>query len=300
MILPSSRQLSHFLAVVENGSLGRAAKVLNISEPALSKNIRLLEELLEVKLFDRNPRGLDLTTFGTSLFEHARVVMTELQRAVTEIQELKGTEAGHVHVGAGPTFAASLVPRAVAALLADRPNLRISVFEGYSDVLIPMVLRGDLDFALVTLDASSVDPDIGQECLTNDEAVVVARASHPIIAQSEVSLDQLADISWMLPKRPDLLRRHVEKMFLSAGRHPPRAIIEYVSAGFARSMLLEYDILSFLPESLIKAELDSGRLVRVPLSTGVWTRQVGVIFRKRGSQSPAARALLREIRNLLS
>src|SRR5690348_224770 len=142
----SSRQLAHFVAIVEAGSLGRAATALRLTEPALSKSIRSLERLLDVKLFDRGPRGFDLTPFGESLLDHARVILTEFRRTHADIAELRGAEAGRVYVGTGPTFASTLVPRAVMALLAKRPAVRVTIYEGYGDTLVPMTLRGELDF----------------------------------------------------------------------------------------------------------------------------------------------------------
>src|SRR5690606_2404672 len=103
-----------------------------ISEPALSKSVRILEDMLQVRLFDRGPRGLELTTFGESLLDHSRVIVSELRRAVLDLRELQGTEVGHVYVGAGPTFSTSLLPQAVARLLVERPGLRVSVFEGFA------------------------------------------------------------------------------------------------------------------------------------------------------------------------
>lgn len=294
----NTRQLHHFLAIVDHGSLGRAAKALHISEPALSKSIRILEDSLQVKLFDRGPRGLELTTLGHSLLDHSRVVVAELRRAVLELRELQGNEVGHVYIGSGPSFVNSILPQAVARLLESNPGLRISLLEAYSDVLVPKVLHGEIDFAILTLDVSSPDPDLVQERLFQDDALIVARRDHPLAKKEHVSLTDLQSAQWILAKRPDLLRLRVEETFEAAELHPPRPVIECTSVNFQRAMMQTADMVSFVPRNLVSAELERGDLVQLTDGEGTWRRSVGLIYRRRGSQSPACRALLKEIRTL--
>src|SRR5580658_3020836 len=115
MILPDPRQLRYFLAVVEKGSLSGAAEALNISEPALSKSIRLLEQSLKVQLLERHSRGMVPTVFGRAL--------------------------------------------------AERPGLRVSVYEALADKMMPMTLSGDLDFCVMTMRPFQLDPGLQQEPL---------------------------------------------------------------------------------------------------------------------------------------
>lgn len=294
----NSRQLQQFLAIVEHGSLGRAAKALHISEPAISKSVKILEDSLQVSLFDRGPRGLMLTPFGESLVGHARVIVTELKRAIMDVDELRGTQAGHVHVAAGPSFTASMLPRAVAKLLATRPKLRVTVTEGYTERIVPMVLHGEIDFALVTLEPCSPDADLVQEPLTLNDVILIVRREHPLAGKVQVDIAELQSQTWMLPKQPDLLRARIGELFTQSELKPPTAVIEYASVMFARSMLKEADIVSFLPRSLVAEELASGNLVELQVPQGAWQRPVGFLYRRWTSQSPACRALLSELREL--
>ncbi|MDX2090560.1 MAG: LysR family transcriptional regulator [Kofleriaceae bacterium] len=291
----NSRQLLHFLAVVDHGSLGRAAKALHISEPAISKSVRILEDALQVKLFDRGPRGLELTTFGESLVGHARVIAVELQRATLDVNELRGTQAGHVHVGAGPSFASSVLPRAVARLRAARPGIRVSISEGYAESMVPRVLHGELDFALMTLEAARPDPELVQEPLAQDEAVIVVRAAHPLAGRT-VELSELCSYTWLLTKKPDLIRVRLEELFKSAHLEPPPVAVEFASLSFACAMLREDDVISFLPRSVIESDLARGDLAVVSAPGGSWRRSIGVLYRRHASQSPACQAMLSELR----
>lgn len=291
----NSRQLLHFLAVVDHGSLGRAAKALHISEPAISKSVRILEDALQVRLFDRGPRGLELTAFGESLVGHARVIAVELQRATLDVNELRGTQAGHVHVGAGPSFASTVLPRAVAQLRATRPGIRVSISEGYADTIVPRVMRGELDFALMTLEAARADPELVQEPLAQDEAVIVVRASHPLAGRT-VELADLQACTWLLTKKPDLIRLRLEEMFRSAHLEPPAVAVEFASLSFACVMLKEDDVMSFLPRSVVESDLARGELAMVAAPGGTWRRSIGAVYRRHASQSPACQAMLAELR----
>lgn len=297
LALRGNRQLVHFLAVVDHGSLGRAAVALNISVQALSKSIQVLEDIVGAKLFNRGPRGLELTVFGESLLGHARAVLAELRRAAQELEEIKGTEIGHVHVGTGPTFAATLLPRVVSQLITISPGLRVSVVEA-RNALFPMVLHGEIDLAIVALDVSLPDPELGQEVILQNDVVPVARKTHPLALLNEVRLEDMQAAQWLLPKSPDPYRNRLAETFSKGGFRLPRPLIEYESASFARAMLLAADLLAFLPTALVKAELESGELVALKNSELCIKSPIGFVFRRRASQSPACRLFIKQLREL--
>ena len=105
------KQLRHILAEIEQGTIGRASQILNISQQALSKCIRRPEENLGARLPDRGPRGMVPTVYGESLVHNARAVRAELNQARIEIDVLRGVSKGHVSVGTGPSITVDLMPR---------------------------------------------------------------------------------------------------------------------------------------------------------------------------------------------
>ena len=113
-------RLHHFLAVVEHGSIGRAAATLNLSQPALSNSIRRLEDNLEARLFDRGPHGVTPTVFGESLAERVRLIFHEVRNAEQELAALRGLHTGHVTIGAGPSIIAEILPAAIMNLQRKR------------------------------------------------------------------------------------------------------------------------------------------------------------------------------------
>jgi DNA-binding transcriptional LysR family regulator len=290
------RQVSHFLAIVDFGSLGRAAGQLNISEPAISKSVRLLEASLGVKLFDREPRGLVLTVFGSSLADHARVVMTELRRAVEDINHLRNAEAGHAYLGATPTYASLLLPTAVSNLILEHSDLRVTVSEGLGDTLIPKLLQGELDFFISAYDTSFATADVTVEALFTDTACVMSRAENPIVKRQALTLTELANSTWMLTPRGDYMRQQIDEHFAAGNCILKKPSIIMGSIGFGRNFLLSNDVLSFLPRHLLAQEIEAGLVVILPAPCPIIERSVGLVRRRRGSLSPAARAAMSELR----
>lgn len=289
------RQLKQFLAVLEEGSLGRAAAVLNISEPALSKSIRELERTLQVRLMDRYPKGMSPTVFGLALAEHAKIIRAELTHAVQYLNELKGTTKGHVAIGTGPSYARSILPAAITRLLGRRQGVHVTVHEGLTDKLLPGVLTGELDFVIMTLNMAAPDPKLVFEPgAGTDRYVVVGHHGHPLANGPKPTLGALLDYPWVLARRQDR-PRHLEQVLAAAGVGPLKPAIETGSYLFVRNLLRSGDFLSYLPEILIEPELQSGELVMLDMPETQVVRDVGFVFRKRASQPPLARILMNEI-----
>lgn len=295
LALRGNRQLVHFLTVVEYGSLGRSAEALNISVQALSKSIKVLEDVVGARLFSRGPRGLELTVFGESLCGHARAVVAELGRAAEAIEEIKGAEVGHVHIGTGPTCAATLLPHVTSRFMQANPGIRISVIEA-RNALYPMLLHGEIDLAVVA-DTTLLDPSLERETLFYGAFVPVVRKEHPLALSQSVTLEDLGVADWMLPKSPDACRVWLNDVFAKDGLRMPRPIIEFESYGFARAVLLRTDLVAFLPTVLVKSELEAGHLTTVDI--GIEFRQpIGFVVRRNAFRSPACRLFISQLREL--
>lgn len=288
------RHLRHLCAVVEHGSLGRASVVLGISEPALSKSVRALEDRLGVRLLDRGPKGMVPTASGHALYARARAILAEVEHATTEIAELRGLSKGVVRVGAQPSLA-SVLPRAIAALQASRAAVRVIAQIGTTD-LLEQLRNGGLDFIVVTLAPELHDRDFVEDVLFEDEAILVAGATSPF-AQA-VRLDALLAAPFVLPRRPDPLRVRFDEAFRLAALDPPEASVETSSDTLIRACIERHGFLGLMPRLLIDDALAAGTVVPVGPPDLRFARRVGAIRRRRASLSPPAQALLTELRNL--
>lgn len=292
------RQLAHFMAVLERGSLGRAAEALNISEPGLSKSIRKLEDDLQVRLLDRGTRGMTPTLFGESLASHARIIQNEIDLAVSELDELQGASKGIVRIGTRPSFGTVILPRAIARLHTRRPGVRAIVREGLMSNMIVELLNGDLDFIVVTMTDQPPDAELVQERLVESPATVVARAGHPLAGLKTISSEALSKQTWVLPFGTDPVRQNLEAILEKLGIADIDVAAESDSVEFNMEYIRQTDALGFLPESMIKKGRNQDDFILLDVKGVKWHREFGIIRRKRTSLTPAAQLLVREIKSL--
>ena len=292
------RQIHHFLAVVKHRNLGRAAQELNIAQPALSKSIRRLEQLLQVKLIERHPRGVEPTDFGKALAAHAELIVVEVNHTLSTIAGLREARQGHITVGAAPGSSTDLLPRATSALLGKHPDLRITVMGGLSDTLLESLSQGALDFMISGLSGLAPAENLVHEKLFADCVAVVARAGHPLARQTRLHPGHLVDQKWILPNPNVLTRRQLEAFLRKQNLPSPEVVIETNSVLHIMAVLKCSDLLSFMPRQLVEFSGTAGDLVPLDLPEAVWRRIVGLTYRRRGFMSPASSALIEELRRM--
>src|SRR5689334_18792784 len=146
-----TRQLLLLVALDEEGNIHRAAEVLKMTQPAASKLLKDIEDVLGVPLFDRLPRGMRATSYGEAMIRHARSALASLNQAHDEVQALKAGRYGQVAVGAITTPGIMLLPQAIARVKQAYPTLRVSLQVETSDVLMERLSEGKLDFIVSRL-----------------------------------------------------------------------------------------------------------------------------------------------------
>jgi LysR family transcriptional regulator of gallate degradation len=292
------RQLQHFLAVADHRTMGKAAVALNLTQPALSKSIKRLEYSLKASLFERSAEGMMPTIYGKALVDRARHLLIEAQHTIEEISALRGALSGTVTVGAGPSLAATILPAATARLMAQRPNVQVVVLQALFDPIAAPLLRGDIDFVLGTfVDAEQLDA-LQAEFLFHDEVSVVVRCGHPLAKRRNVSLRTLAEYSWVLTEQQEILQRHLRSKFLQAGIALPPSRIRTNSVEFMLASVTNSDMLTYVPRSLIALQESAGRLTVVHAPEATWIRDNAIIRPRHGTLSPAAKALIAELRRV--
>ena len=273
-----SRRLRHFLAVFELGSIGQAADKLLLTQPALSKSLRGLEEELGVRLFDRTPVGVVPTVFGEALAMHAKAIEAQLRSAEAAIGALRGAAAGHVKVGIGPSVAPGLMPQATVALQRLHPGIELTVIEGLVDDLVPQLRRGQLDVAIGSWPRLA-DPDFSTEVILVDSLEVFVRAGHPLAALGPQPLSALLSYPWALPPATQKWRQQFDALFIERGLSPPRPAVTSNSASYLKALMRFGDHLSYLPAQLISAETDG--LVALAVDAPRLAPEISMSFRER-------------------
>ena len=232
---------------------------------------------------------------------HADALDAELSSAHAEILALRSAKSGSLHIGCGPTEATRLLPLALTKLRKSSPDVQLSVSYGLNESLMPMVKSGEVDCALSSIPAVPDDDDLKQVPLHRDLGVVVSRFNHPLARQRKrITVEQLTQFDWVLARRSELERRAFDSVFSDAGFTPPRPIIETTSTTLMKSMVMQGDVLTFVPRELVYWESRAKQLkvLNVPFLT--WERTVGITVRARGSHSPAKEALLAALRSAVS
>jgi len=213
------RQLKAFLAIAEAKTFTAGAKIVNITQAAVSMQIRQLEDELGMSLFTRTPRRVILTEAGEHLLQRARKILREHDAAVAEIAELAGAEYGRLRIGsASAMFATAQLPTILERLKEKFPNAEITVSSGTSQALVDKMLHGDIDIAFVSLPVET--PNIQTDLLFSDEIVAIAHPKHPLSNEKFISAATLAGEQLILGEKGGNTRRMIDDFFAAANVKP--------------------------------------------------------------------------------
>jgi LysR family nitrogen assimilation transcriptional regulator len=287
------RQLQYFLQIAELRSFTRAANVLHIAQPALSRQIRALEEELGTALFHRFERGVTLTEAGLLLRSRAAAILLDLERLRDDIAAQGAEPRGDVSLGMPPSMREMItVPLAVSAR-ARHPQVQLHLVEGISVFLNEQVRLGKLDLAVV----SDLEPltQVESEPLLSEQLYLLAPPGAGLRRDQPVTLEAVASQTLILTSRPNSLRLMVENA-LAAAQLPLRIAIDGNSTAAMVDLVAEGVGCSVLPYCAADAGMRDGRLTAAPVEGlhVAWT----VIYSRERGLSPAAalvRGLLREL-----
>lgn len=273
------RHLKHFVAVVDHGNMLRASKFVHITQPALTKSIKILEEDLQVRLFNRHPKGVEPTIFGSQLYEHAKLIINQLDRAENEIRAgIKG-EIGHVRVGFGVNFAGITLVNALFEVLEQYPNITISVISKPYEEISSLLRRGELDLAVAIFPFDQLDAELIYEPLVVDEFRTICRREHPLADKPIQTLAQLAKQDWVLFNAPELILTLFNTMFREQDLPVPNPVLQTNSNYILKSALQRGNYLSFVPPAIVHEELLSGEFKIIPSGFPRMQTKAGIMYR---------------------
>jgi LysR family transcriptional regulator of gallate degradation len=291
------RQLEYFRRVAQRRNISAAAAELNITQPSLTKSIKLLEEDLGVRLFDRLARGVELTDFGQALLRHAEAVGVQIADASSEIAALRSGNFGTVSVGAGPAWLRRHLPLAVARTMVRHPGVRIRVGGGFDEELFRGLRRGEFDFVVAELPQSEDRRGLEVSALASDELGVCCRAGHPLARRRRPAPRDLLAFPWVLLPRTTRAQRRLTALFAAQDLAPPQNVVETNSHAFLLNMLRGCDALTFTTSRTVDLEEGAG-LVMLNVPPLTVRREAGVVRRRGGFLSPAALRLIDDLADI--
>lgn len=282
------RQLVAFHCIYQYGSLVKAARKLNVTQPALTRTIRELERVFGNPLFVRSNRGLSPTLFGQALAKRVANILAEMRYTVDELNALSHADAGHVVVGTIVSASAYLLPVAIADLKNVAPSIVITVREATNDILVPALANGEIDMLIWRIPPEPYE-GIRHEILYQDKLCVVARPGHPLTRRRTVRLEHTVGYPWIVPVGESPVRQVVSESFRTAGLPAPGNIVESLSIVTNIGLLGRTDCIAVLPQTAAERFRGEGVVAVLPIQGMQPFGDVGISTWEARTLPPAAR-----------
>lgn len=291
-----TRQLLLLIALDDQRNIHRAAEELHMTQPAASKQLKDLEDMLEVQLFERLPRGMEPTIYGATMIRHARMALTSLSLAHEDIVALKAGLVGQVEVGIIMTPGMSLLPRAISRVKQQAPLLRIGVQMETSNILLERLQRGTLDFMIGRILEKEDKSGLQYEELSEEPVCAVVRIGHPLLTAQNLELKDIARSAWILSPQGSVLRHRCDMMFRRAGLEPPNNVVDTTALLLIIVLLQQTDSLHAMPVEVARFYASLNILSILPIELPCKMDAFGIITKRGHLLSPGADLLLTAIR----
>lgn len=280
------RQLRAFVAIAQAKTFTAAAKLVNVTQAAISMQIRQLEDEMGLPLFTRTPRRVILTEAGELLLERARKILREHDTALSEVAELAGAEHGRLRIGsASAMFATMQLPDILQMLKEKFPKAEVTVVSGTSAALVEKISHGEIDAAFVSLPVESAN--IQTELLFSDEIVAIAHPKHKLARQKVISAAALAGEQLILGERGGNTRRMIDDFFLQTGVKPN--IVMELSRQSAINLMVEKNMgVGIAGAKAVREEVKAGKYVAWLIEGAQINWDLGLARLRGGYFSPIA------------
>ena len=284
------------VALDDHGKVSAAAQVLNISQPAASRMIAEMEDILGAELCERLPRGVALTPAGQALARRARAVLLEMREVDREIADLKTGKGGTVFLGSVTAPAIELAVPAIQRIRERYPRIEINIQVDTSIVLARELLASRHDFIIARI-PDDLNPRLFESKVIGiEKACLIVRRGHPLTGRSAVPLDRLAAYDWVFQPGGTLLRRTVEGIFLArnvaAARAHPQHHLAAADAGHGGAIRRHRSRFRSKSRNSSSSETGlAGAIEILPLDFEIVVQPYSLITAKNRLLSPAAKML---------
>ncbi|EDC2591479.1 LysR family transcriptional regulator [Salmonella enterica] len=289
------RHLHTFVAVAQQGTLGRAAETLNLSQPALSKTLNELEQLTGTRLFERGRLGAQLTVPGEQFLTHAVKVLDALNTAGQALNRKEDASADVVRVGALPTAALGILPAAIGRFHQQQKLTSLQVATMNNTMLLAGLKSGEIDLGIGRMSDPELMGGLNYELLFLESLKLVVRPGHPLL-QETITLSRVMEWPVVVSPKGTVPRQNAETLLQSQGCKMPAGCIETLSASLSRQLTVDYDYVWFVPSGAVKEDLRQATLVSLPVPTQSAGEPIGILTRVDIPLSTGAQMLIAAIR----
>ena len=289
------RHLHTFVAVAQQGTLGRAAETLNLSQPALSKTLNELEQLTGTRLFERGRLGAQLTLVGEQFLTHAVKVLDALNSAGQALNRKEGLNNDIVRIGALPTAALGILPTVIGQFHKQQKDITLQVATMNNTMLLAGLKSGEIDIGIGRMSDPELMSGLHYELLFLESLKLVVRPGHPLL-QETVTLSRVMEWPVVVSPKGTVPRQNAEALLQSQGCKMPAGCIETLSASLSRQLKVDFDYVWFVPSGAVKDDLRRGVLTALPIATQGAGEPIGILTRVDATLTPGTQTLHSAIR----
>lgn len=271
-----------------------ASDDLGLTQPAVSRSVKELEQILGTTLFDRSARGARLTVKGKLFLEHAEAALLQLNQGVSVLGG-SGRDGEQITIGALPNVCSQFLPGVIKTFKEAFPNVVVTILPGSNAALLEMLKRADADVVIGRLSNAEDMRGLSFEALFEEPLVFVVRAGHEL-TKGPVSPDDLAAYTLILPPTGTIIREELDRFFFSSGIALPSNRLESTSSEFQRAYLKENNCVAAIPRGVLQTDLEDGTFVELDLGDKSLKGPVGLTTNPKVIPSPILTELMRLIR----
>jgi len=309
-------QLVHLLTLEKEKNFGRASRAVHLTQPALTKSIKRLEEHFEVQIFDRLPRGVYPTPQGELVIEWARSVLSTRKLLFRDLNYLAGLSRGTLTIGAGPYVADAVIGPFVGAFIDEHPGMEVKILNRPWHELEGMLLSRTVDLSFGYVVEQAYPDEIEVLAKRKDPIMWFCRIGHPLLSKKTVSRKDVAAFPFAAPSLSEGIEKillvpgfaegfervlidHFDHAIKGGGRERFPISVQCDDLETLRKVVLTSDSISFLPDSAVLDDIEKGRFARLPYSVEGLQLTIGIAALKRRTLSPSASAFVEIFREAL-
>ncbi len=294
------RDLHIFMIVAQQGTMGRAAKHLAVSQPVVSKAISDLERTLKVRLVDRTMKGVEPTVYGSALLRRGAIVFDELGHSVKEIEFLADPTAGEVRIASLESLNSGFLPAVIDRLSRKFPRLTFHVLSipAPRTQHLEILYERSVDLAVTYLTPPFENDDLAAEFLCSDSMTVVAARDSKWARRRKIELAELVDEPWCLPVKDTFSAPLIARAFRERGLAPPRNLVTTDSSHLRRALMATGRVLGFITSTALRLSGTHSVLKAVRVDLDIPLGSVGIVSLKKRTINPAAELFIEYARQL--
>lgn len=290
------RQLRYFVAIVDHGSLSRAARVLHIVQPALTQQIQSLEDELGTQLLHRSAQGMQATEAGKVFYEHAQAILKQISDARSAVTQITDSPSGTVELGIPQSVSAALAFPLLKAVRESYQDITFQLTEELTGNLTEQLRSGRLNLAIL-FDDGQLSGFHTQPLVEEDMMYITRAGSQFACKRKSIRLEQVVRAPLILPSLQHGVRPRIEQVLREQGMSAEQ-VIEITSIAILKSALLADMGATILPVSPLLPEIQRGEMVAVPVSDATLSRTVSLCSSKNIPLTNAARAVAKRVQDV--